>query len=74
MTKFRQLPTCPIQQFSTDTETLKIRKHCDDLYLSGFTHAEAEPDYFSVDDTNVTRQRAGTNVFSPRFRCDADGT
>ena len=74
VTKFRQFPNSPIQQFSTNTKILKIRKHCEDLYLSGFAHAEAEANYFSIDKTNVTWKRARTNVFSPRFRCDADRT
>ena len=72
VTEFRQLFTCPVQQFSTDTTILKIRKHCEDLYLSGFAQAEAKANYFSIDNTNVTWERTGTNVFCPRFRCDAD--
>jgi hypothetical protein len=56
-----------------DTTFFESRKERHDLYLSGFTHAEAEPDYFPIDDTDVTRQRARTNVFSPGFRCDANG-
>jgi hypothetical protein len=43
------------------------------LYLSGFTHAEAETNYPPIDDANVTWQRVRTNVFSPGLRCDPNG-
>ena len=73
MTQFRQLFTRPVQQFSADTTILEIREYRNDLYFSGFTHAEAKPDYLPIDNANVTRQRTGTNVFRPRLRCDAQG-
>ncbi len=71
MALFRQLLTRPVQQFSTDATMLEIREYCYDLYFSGFTHSEAKADDLPVDDADVTRKRAGTNVFCPRLRRNA---
>jgi hypothetical protein len=73
VTLFRQLLTRSVQQFSANAVILEIREYRKDLYLSGFTHAEAKPDYLLIDDANVTWQRARTNVFCPRLRCDPYG-
>jgi hypothetical protein len=45
----------PVQQFSTDTPILEIRKQRNDFYLSRFTRAEAESNYFFIDGADVTR-------------------
>ena len=73
MSKLRQFATRPVQQFSTDTTILEIRKQRNDFYLSSLTRAEAESNYFPIEGADVTRQRARTDIFPPRFRCDADG-
>ena len=73
VTQFRQFLASPIQKFSADSKILKLREYCEDLYLSGFTHAEAEPDYGFIDHAYVTRQRPTANVYCPGFRCNAHG-
>jgi len=60
----------PVQQFSADTTILEIRKQRNDFYLSRFSRAEAESNYFFIDGADVTRQRARADILSPRFRCD----
>jgi hypothetical protein len=50
-----QLLTRPVQQCSAHATILESRKQRKDLYLSRFTHAEAEADDSPIDETNVTR-------------------
>ena len=73
MALIRQLRTRPVQQFSTNAAILEIWKYCQDLHFSGFTHSEAEANYPPVGGADVARKRAGTNVFCPGLRRDAEG-
>lgn len=55
MAKLCQFLTRLIQQFFSNTKIFKIRKQCDDFYLSGFTRAEAESNYFLIYSADVSR-------------------
>ena len=74
MSELEQFPGGPIQQFPTDSTVFEVRQNHEDLNLPRFTYAEAITDDIFFKGADVSRKRSRTDVLSPRFRSDADGT